>query len=76
MAAAVPAGARGSLDQLQRLLQQLEGKPYPAYKDARGGWSCASFTLILDHVQGDPYAAPSKLRVQVSLRNCSRVAHP
>lgn len=48
----------------QRLLQ-LDGLSYKAYKDIQGGYQFPDFTLIIDHVQGDPFAAPSRLRVKV-----------
>uniref|UniRef100_A0A7S1F5U0 ATPase of the ABC class n=1 Tax=Noctiluca scintillans TaxID=2966 RepID=A0A7S1F5U0_NOCSC len=54
---------------LQRQLEQYEGKSYPCYKDLMGGpWEmegCAC-TVVFDRVQGDPYAPPSWVRVQVS----------
>lgn len=59
---------RGTLQQLQELLLRLEGKPYGAYKDIAGHWSQGGvdgFSLFVDHVQGDAYAAPSRCRVVV-----------
>jgi predicted ABC-class ATPase len=52
---------------LQRLLSRLDGKGYPAYKDIRGSYDYHDFTLFIDHVQGDPFAAPSRLRVRVPM---------
>ena len=52
---------------LQRLLNRLDGKGYPAYKDIRGNYNFKYFTLFIDHVQGDPFAAPSRLRVALPL---------
>jgi len=53
--------------QLARLLQRLDGRGYKAYKDLRGEYAIPQpgFTLFVDHVQGDPFAAPSKLRLRV-----------
>ncbi len=48
---------------LQNLLHRIDGRGYPAYKEIAGKWSFPSFTLFVDHVQGDPFAAPSRLRV-------------
>jgi len=45
------------------MLEGMEGKGYGAYKVIRGPWSFPSFGLRVDHVQGDPFAAPSRLRV-------------
>jgi predicted ABC-class ATPase len=52
---------------LQRLLERLDGKGYPAYKDIRGNYDYDNFTLYIDHVQGDPFAAPSRLRVRLPM---------
>jgi len=58
------AAARG-VDQLEALLLRIEGSGYKAYKRLEGAWSFADFQLHVDHVQGDPYAAPTRLRVMV-----------
>ena len=50
---------------LVRECERIDGRGYPAYKDLRGAFAFAGFTLFVDHVQGDPFAAPSKLRVRV-----------
>lgn len=52
---------------LQNKLYQIDGKGYPAYKDIRGTYTFDDFTLQIDHVQGDPFAAPSRLRVQLPM---------
>ncbi len=55
-------------DDLARRLDRLDGRGYPAYKDLRGGrWRFDHFDLVVDHVQGDPYAAPSRMRALVPL---------
>jgi predicted ABC-class ATPase len=47
-------------------VRRLDGKPYPAYRDLRGRrYSVGNVALCLEHVQGDPFAAPSRLRVDV-----------
>jgi predicted ABC-class ATPase len=51
---------------LRRVLNRIDGKGYPAYKDIRGEYEFPGFRLLIDHVQGDPFAAPSRLRVRVS----------
>ena len=51
------------LETLQRQLLQLDGRGYKAYKDIQGRYDCSEFTLIIDYVQGDPFASPSKFRV-------------
>lgn len=52
--------------QLRQRLLSLDGASYRAYKDIKGSYEFPGFTLIIDHVQGDPFAAPSQLRVQLS----------
>lgn len=52
-------------DALAQAIHQLQGAPYPAYKDLKGSWSFQQFELHLDHVQADPYAQPSKFRLLV-----------
>ncbi len=50
---------------LRRRLSRIDGRGYKAYKDLEGEYSFRTFTLYIDHVQGDPFAAPSKLRVRI-----------
>ena len=52
-------------EHLRQLLLQLDGRGYKAYKEIKGSYTFANFTLIIDRVQGDPFASPSQLRVQV-----------
>ncbi|MBN1994012.1 MAG: ABC-ATPase domain-containing protein [Anaerolineae bacterium] len=52
---------------LQRHLSRIDGKGYPAYKDIRGSYAFDDFTLFIDHVQGDPFAAPSRVRVRLPM---------
>jgi len=53
-----------TLGQLEADLRRLDGKGYKAYKDILGAYAADAFELIVDHVQGDPYAAPSRFRVR------------
>ncbi len=53
---------------LHELLNRIDHKGYPAYKDTRGAWQFDGYVLSIDHVQGDPFAAPSKVSVQVPSR--------
>lgn len=50
---------------LRETLRRIDHKGYPAYKDTRGKYEFTDYTLSIDHVQGDPFAAPSKLSVWV-----------
>ncbi len=56
---------RRSPDDLERTLQRIDGRGYRAYKDIEGVYDFSRFTLFIDHVQGDPFAAPSRLRARV-----------
>lgn len=52
-------------EDLKRYLLQLDNRSYKAYKDIQGSYDFSDFTLIIDYVQGDPFASPSKFRVQI-----------
>jgi predicted ABC-class ATPase len=60
--------AERTIADLEALLLRLEGKGYKAYKGVEGVYSAPTFTLFIDHVQGDPFAPPSRVRVQVEHR--------
>lgn len=51
--------------QLKEQLNRINRKSYPAYKDLRGSYQFQGYVLHIDHVQGDPFAAPSKVSVEV-----------
>lgn len=50
---------------LRNILQRIDHKGYPAYKDTRGSYDFRNYVLSIDHVQGDPFASPSKVSVHV-----------
>ncbi len=50
---------------LRKELRRLDGKGYKAYKDLRGAYEYEQFQLFIDHVQGDPFAAPSRVRIRL-----------
>ena len=52
-------------DNLKSTLLRLDGAGYKAYKDIKGSYQFPDFTLIIDRVQGDPFASPSKLRIKI-----------
>jgi predicted ABC-class ATPase len=56
-----------SKEDLRAILLRIDGKGYKAYKDIKGSFDFGPFTLHIDHVQGDPFAAPSRLRFHVPL---------
>ncbi|VVS94930.1 ABC-ATPase domain-containing protein [Desulfoluna spongiiphila] len=50
---------------LRETLRRIDGRGYKAYKELQGTYVFEAFTLFIDHVQGDPFAQPSRLRVRV-----------
>jgi len=51
---------------LKSHLSRLDGKSYKAYKDIKDAYHYPDFTLYIDHVQGDPFADPSRVHVRVN----------
>lgn len=54
-----------TVDDLRNILARIDGRGYKAYKDLQGSYADPRFSLFVDHVQGDPFASPSKIRVRV-----------
>ncbi|MEQ9400163.1 MAG: ABC-ATPase domain-containing protein [Longimicrobiales bacterium] len=50
-------------EELAARLRAIDGRGYKAYLDIKGAWEFDDFTLHVEHVQGDPYAAPSRVRI-------------
>ncbi len=50
---------------LRQKLREIDHRGYPAYKDLRGEYDFREYILSIDHVQGDPFAAPSRVSVKV-----------
>lgn len=74
-----------SSTELRTLLRSVDHKSYPAYKSLAGAYQFPKFLLSIDHVQGDPFASPSSLHVEIShksagfpadyyAKDCSRIA--
>lgn len=53
-------------EELRNILKRIDRRSYPAYKDTKGVYSFSGYSLSIDHVQGDPFASPSKLSIRVS----------
>jgi predicted ABC-class ATPase len=51
-----------TLTELAAALAALDGRGYKAYKAVTGSYDAPGMRLIIDHVQGDPFAEPSRLR--------------
>ena len=54
------------LNDLKRELSRIDGKGYKAYKDLEGQYDFKDYILSIDHVQGDPFASPSRVRIIVN----------
>ena len=57
-----------SSEDLRARLRAIDHRGYPAYKDLKGQYDFGDYVLSIDHVQGDPFAAPSRLSVHVNVR--------
>lgn len=74
-----------SSNELRTSLRSIDHKSYPAYKSLAGVYQFNNFYLSIDHVQGDPFASPSSLHVEIPHKvaafptayyekDCSRIA--
>ena len=54
-----------SSNDLRTSLRAIDHKGYPAYKSLAGSYQFERFILTIDHVQGDPFASPSSLHVEI-----------
>ncbi|MBO6146147.1 MAG: isopentenyl-diphosphate delta-isomerase, partial [Lachnospiraceae bacterium] len=54
-----------SSDELKKLLIEIDHRGYPAYKQTKGEYRFKGYILSIDHVQGDPFASPSKVSIRV-----------
>lgn len=50
---------------LKMEIDKIDGKSYRLYKRLEGEYEFENFVLCIDHVQGDPFASPSRIRVIV-----------
>lgn len=53
-------------DELKKDLDKIDGKSYKLYKNLEGQYDFKNYILSIDHVQGDPFASPSRIRVIVN----------
>lgn len=52
--------------QLTDALRKIDHKSYGMYKTLAGSYEFGVYILHIDHVQGDPFASPSRVRVEIS----------
>jgi predicted ABC-class ATPase len=57
---------RGEQD-LRAILGRIDGRGYPAYRELSGSFRLGALELAIDHVSGDPFAAPSRVRLRVPM---------
>lgn len=58
-----------SKEELRKQLRQIDRKGYKAYKVLEGEYDFGTYRLCIDHVQGDPFATPSRVRLVYQNRN-------
>ena len=64
------------MERLRAILKGIDGRGYGAYKELSGQrFAFDVFTLNIDHVQGDPFASPSRVHVRVPQRMARFPAH-
>ena len=61
--------------QLRTALLNINHKSYPAYKSVAGSYRFDTYVLGIDHVQGDPFASPSKVHLAVDGRTAGFPGH-
>lgn len=52
-------------EQLVEILSRIDGRGYKSYKEIEGEYDFGQYALFIDHVQPDPFAPPSRVRVRV-----------
>lgn len=54
------------MERLKTQLAAIDGRGYKAYKTLSGSYQFDGYRLTIDHVQGDPFAQPSRISVHVN----------
>jgi len=60
---------------LKEILFRIDGRGYKAYKDITGHYDLGQFILHIDHVQSDPFAPPSRMRISLTQKIAGFPAH-
>lgn len=56
-------------------IKQLDKETYGAYKRLNGKYTLSGFSFSFLHIQGDPYAPPSRVRAAISLEELGVESH-
>jgi predicted ABC-class ATPase len=56
------------MERLKEILTHIEGQGYKAYKQLTGTYDFKNFVLSVEHVQGDPFALPSRISLHLNPR--------
>ena len=51
---------------LMNMLDKIDRKSYPAYKELKGVYKFEEYIFTIEHVQGDSFAAPSRVKIEVA----------
>lgn len=54
--------------ELRAILGRIDGRGYTAYRDLAGSFRLGALELAIDHVQPDPFATPSRVRLRLPMR--------
>ncbi len=64
-----------TIEELKKILHRLNGRGYKAYKDLEGTYKFPWFCLAIDHVQGDPFASPSRFTIIIPIERTKIPSH-
>ena len=53
------------METLTKIISRIDHTGYKSYKQLQGKYDFGDYHLFVDHVQGDPFASPSKLRIRI-----------
>ncbi len=53
-----------SKEELKKILARIDGQGYKAYREIEGTYDFGDFLMFIDHVQADPFASPTRVRLQ------------
>lgn len=54
------------INDLKKELNSIDGRGYKAYKSLEGQYDFKDYVLSIEHVQSDPFASPSKIKIIVN----------